>query len=88
MLATAGIDGKEHALGITSMLASNESWRVDEIERLVAGEPVGDDEQLTEALVYFGLTVFTACFLNYAQTELDVPMGALADVGRRRSRWN
>ena len=33
-------------------------------------------EQLTEAFAYLGLTVFTAYFLNYAQTELDVPVAA------------
>jgi hypothetical protein len=32
-------------------------------------------EQLTEAFAYLGLTVFTAYFLNYAQTDLDVPVG-------------
>jgi hypothetical protein len=31
-----------------------------------------NDEQLAEAFVYLGLTVFTAYFLNYAQTEIDV----------------
>src|SRR5689334_13441762 len=30
------------------------------------------DEQLAEAFAYLGLTVFTAYFLNYAQTERDV----------------
>jgi alkylhydroperoxidase family enzyme len=30
-------------------------------------------EQLTEAFAYLGLTVFTAYFLNYAATELDLP---------------
>jgi hypothetical protein len=34
------------------------------------------DEQLTEAFAYLGLTVFTAYFLNYAQTDLDVPVTA------------
>jgi hypothetical protein len=33
-------------------------------------------EQLTEAFAYLGLTVFTAYFLNYAQTDLDVPVAA------------
>ena len=33
------------------------------------------DEQLTEAFAYLGLAVFTAYFLNYAATELDlIPM--------------
>jgi hypothetical protein len=36
-----------------------------------------NDEQLTEAFAYLGLTVFTAFFLNYAQTELDVPVAAV-----------
>jgi hypothetical protein len=30
-------------------------------------------EQLTEAFAYLGLTVFTAYFLTYAQTPLDLP---------------
>jgi hypothetical protein len=30
-------------------------------------------EQLAEAFAYLGLTVFTSYFLNYAETELDVP---------------
>jgi alkylhydroperoxidase family enzyme len=34
------------------------------------------DEQLTEAFAYLGLTVFTAYFLNYAATELDLPPAA------------
>jgi hypothetical protein len=37
-----------------------------------------DVEQLTEAFVYIGLTVFTAYFLNYAQTPVDVPTGVPA----------
>jgi hypothetical protein len=36
-----------------------------------------NDEQLTEAFAYLGLTVFTAYFLNYAQTDLDVPAAAV-----------
>jgi alkylhydroperoxidase/carboxymuconolactone decarboxylase family protein YurZ len=31
------------------------------------------DDNLAEAFAYLGLTVFTAYFLNYAGTELDVP---------------
>lgn len=33
------------------------------------------DGDLAEAFAYLGLTVFTAYFLNYADTELDVPTG-------------
>ncbi|HSS23535.1 MAG TPA: hypothetical protein VLL82_03840 [Mycobacterium sp.] len=36
-----------------------------------------NDQQLTEAFAYLGLAVFTAYFLNYAQTDLDVPVAAL-----------
>ena len=32
-----------------------------------------NDEQLAEAFSYLGLAVFTAYFLNYAGTELDLP---------------
>ena len=41
------------------------------------------DEQLAEAFAYLGLTVFTSYFLNYAATELDVPIGP-ARVEERR----
>ena len=33
------------------------------------------DGQLAEAFAYSGLTVFTAYFLNYAATEVDLPAG-------------
>ena len=43
------------------------------------------DDDLAEAFAYLGLTVFTAYFLNYADTELDVPaspeLGAAAERG-------
>ena len=32
-------------------------------------------EQLTEAFAFLALTVFTAYFLNYAQTPMDLPAG-------------
>lgn len=35
-----------------------------------------NDEQLAEAFAYLGVAVFTAYFLNYAQTDLDVPVAA------------
>jgi hypothetical protein len=31
------------------------------------------DEQLADAFAYLGATVFTGYFLNYAQTDIDVP---------------
>jgi alkylhydroperoxidase family enzyme len=33
------------------------------------------DEQLAEAFASVGLALFTAYFLNYANTELDLPAG-------------
>jgi hypothetical protein len=36
------------------------------------------DDQLTEVFAYVGLVAYTACFINYARTDLDVP--ALADA--------
>jgi alkylhydroperoxidase family enzyme len=33
-------------------------------------------EQLTEAFAYLGLTLFTAYFVSYAQTPVDLPAGA------------
>ena len=35
-------------------------------------------EQLAEAFAFVALTVFTACFLNYAQTPMDLPAGPAA----------
>ena len=35
-------------------------------------------EQLTEAFAFVALTVFTAYFLNYAQTPMDLPAGPAA----------
>jgi hypothetical protein len=34
------------------------------------------DDDLAGAFAYLGLTMFTAYFLNYADTELDVPASA------------
>jgi hypothetical protein len=30
------------------------------------------DEHLTEAFAFLGLTMFTGCFLNHAQTDTDI----------------
>jgi hypothetical protein len=45
------------------------------------------DSDLAEAFAYLGLTVFTAYFLNYAGTELDVPASPeLRDVAAGQGR--
>lgn len=53
--------------------AAASSGRVSDVtwDRAVAAGCTDDD--LAEAFAYLGLTVFTAYFLNYAGTELDVP---------------
>lgn len=40
-----------------------------------------NSEQLAEAFAYLALTVFTAYFLNYAQTPADLPADPAAGVG-------
>ena len=107
MLATAGAEGNDYALAITTRLALNTGWPEDKVAALRTGETLGNpkidalvnvtreaaahaghvsdtcwkaaeaagwsDEHLTEAFAYLGLTLFTAYFLNYAETELDLP---------------
>jgi hypothetical protein len=44
-----------------------------------------NSRQLAEAFAYLGLAVYTAYFLNYAQTPADLPSdvaGAVAAAGR------
>lgn len=40
-----------------------------------------EDGQLAEAFAYLGLSVFTGYFLNYAATELDVPVSVPGQPG-------
>jgi hypothetical protein len=76
-------DGKTDAIvalvreaAARSGLAGDETWA-----RAVAhGWTSG---QLTEAFAYLGLTVFTAYFLNYAQTPADLPPPGQAPVPGR-----
>jgi len=56
----------------SSGLVSDATWA-----RAVAAGCTDDD--LAEAFAYLGLTVFTAYFLNYAGTELDVPASTEPD---------
>ena len=69
-------DDKVDALaGLVREAAAN-SGMVSDTTWGKAVEAGWTDEQLTEAFAYLGLTVFTAYFLNYAQTDLDVPVTA------------
>jgi len=56
--------------------ATANSGNVGDATWAAAVDAVWNDEQLTEAFAYLGLAVFTAFFLNYAQTDLDVPVPA------------
>jgi hypothetical protein len=52
--------------------AAADSGKVTDTTWNEAQSAGGNDEQLAEAFAYLGLTVFTAYFLNYAQTDIDV----------------
>jgi hypothetical protein len=56
--------------------AAGDHGRVTDATWKLATECGWSDDQLAEAFAYLGLTVFTAYFLNYAATELDLPTGA------------
>jgi hypothetical protein len=55
--------------------ASRDSGRVSDSTWDQAAACGWTPEQLAEAFVYLGLTVFTSYFLNSAGTELDIPLG-------------
>jgi len=64
----AKIDG---LAGLVREAAAN-SGNVTDATWKAAQQAGWSDEQLTDAFAYWGATVFTAYFLNYAQTDLDV----------------
>src|SRR6516164_9366826 len=85
MLAAGSAVGNDYVIAITGRLASLaglvreaavNSGTVSDATWGRAVDAGWTDEQLTEAFAYLGLTVFTAYFLNYAQTDLDVPVTA------------
>ena len=51
--------------------AAAHSGRVTDAVWKAAQQAGWNDEQLTDAFAYLGLTVFTGYFLNYAQTDVD-----------------
>jgi alkylhydroperoxidase family enzyme len=53
--------------------ASRHSGRVSDAAWHRAAALGWTAQQLAEAFAYLGLTVFTSYFLNYAETELDIP---------------
>jgi hypothetical protein len=60
-------------IGVVREAAAN-SGRVSDATWARAAASSWNDEQLAEAFAYLGLTVFTSYFLNYAATELDIPL--------------
>jgi alkylhydroperoxidase family enzyme len=52
--------------------AASNAGNVTDAAWIDAQQAGWNDEQLAEAFAYVGLTVFTAYFLNYARTEIDV----------------
>lgn len=64
-------DVRHDALADLARQASADAGRVTDTAWNNARDNGWSDEQLAEAFAYVGLTVFTAYFLNYAQTELD-----------------
>jgi hypothetical protein len=74
---TATGDDKVDAIAGLVREATANSGKVSDTTWSKAVDAGWNDEQLTEAFAYLGLAVFTAFFLNYAQTDLDVPVAAL-----------
>jgi hypothetical protein len=64
-------------LAIARQAAAN-SGHVDDDAWGEAVEAGWGSEQIAEVFAYIGLTLFTAFFLNFARTELDVPAGVPA----------
>lgn len=53
--------------------AVGDSGRVSDTTWHAATQAGWTDEEMAEAFAFLGLTVFTAYFLNYAETDLDLP---------------
>lgn len=65
-------DAKVDALTRLVREAAANAGKVTEATWKAAERAGWNDEQLTEAFAFLGLTAFTAYFLNYAQTEAEV----------------
>jgi hypothetical protein len=73
-------DSKTDALIEVVREAAGRSGRVSDATWQQAAGCGWTGEQLTEAFGYLALTVFTAYFLNYAQTPVDLPDVAASGV--------
>jgi hypothetical protein len=65
-------DEKIDALTRLVREAAADSGRVTDVTWNDAQGAGWNDEQLAETFVYLALTLFTAYFLNYARTDIDV----------------
>lgn len=82
LLAGKGLgEQKTDALLAVAREAAADSGRVSDATWARAVASGWSDEQLAEAFAYLGLTVFTSYFLNYAETELDIPASATRPEG-------
>jgi alkylhydroperoxidase family enzyme len=66
---------KTDALVSVAREAATGSGQVDDATWQRAADCGWSSEQLAEAFAFVALTVFTAYFLNYAQTPMDLPAG-------------
>lgn len=80
-----GEERTDALIGVVREAAAN-SGRVSDRTWARAVGSGWSTEQLAEAFAYLGLTVFTSYFLNYAQTEMDVPEGAPGSGPARTGR--
>src|ERR1700736_5340532 len=79
-----GEEKSDALIGVVREAAAN-SGHVSDLAWARAAGRGWSDEQLAEAFAYLGLTVFTSHFLNYAETELDIPAGAPGSGPPRRA---
>lgn len=75
-----GEDKTDALVGVVREAASR-SGQVGDVTWQQAAECGWSSEQLAEAFAYLALTVFTAYFLTYAQTPMDLPAGPAAAGG-------
>ena len=71
-------DDKTDSLTSVVAEAATNAGQVSDATWAQAQQAGWNDEQLAEAFAYLGLTIFTAYFLNYAQTQNDIPTGPQA----------
>jgi hypothetical protein len=70
-----GEEKTDALIGVVRQAAVN-SGHVSDLAWARAAGSGWSSEQLAEAFAYLGLTVFTSYFLNYAETDLDIPASA------------